>query len=684
MSLKDQTPKIDTRRWQDIVDELKSRIPHYTPEWTDFNDSDPGITMVQVFAHLAEMLLYRMQQVPDLLYVKFLALIGFELAPALPARVEVSFAPAEGSTAASVPVPPGTQVSAPGDDGPPVVFETERALTVLACALQAVQVDDGAQYRNVTEANADARSGFEPFGAAPRAGAALLLGFGFPDGHPNLDAFPALSIELAAWTQPDPTVPLQRACGGGSTRAYAPATLQWEGWNGTQWVKLDGLSDESLALTRSGHAVVRVPANAQLKRAHLGDYEAVDSTTGKAQPPLFWLRWRLVATQHEQPPRLLALRINTVPALQAQTVRDEVLGGSTGEPLQRLAFANKPVLNLADDPPWIEIDEGQGATRWTVQPDLLGSAPHDRHLVIAWNDGEIAFGDGRQGTVPVANAANPNANIVARQYRFGGGAAGNVAAGAINNLLSPVAGLDAGATTNLFAAAGGADEETLDAARRRAALSLRARERAVTLDDFELLARLSGGVARAKALALAHPQYPGVAVPGAITVIVVPGRRGTDLPPLGHAPPLPSDALLRTVCEALDARRLLTTEVFVVAPTYVPLALQATVLVTDDADTAAVQQAVEATLQRYVDPLLGGDDGQGWPFGGALRYAKLVQKLFTVPGVDSVPGLVVTADETERAACTDVLLADIAPNALWQLQSLSVTVLTQREAEALA
>jgi len=90
MPLKD--PVIDDRKYADILAEIRTRIPRYTPEWkpqwNDLNDSDPGMILAQTFAWLSEMLLFRMQRVPDLHYVKFLQLIGIELLPALPARAE--------------------------------------------------------------------------------------------------------------------------------------------------------------------------------------------------------------------------------------------------------------------------------------------------------------------------------------------------------------------------------------------------------------------------------------------------------------------------------------------------------------------------------------------------------------------------------------------------------------------
>jgi predicted phage baseplate assembly protein len=82
---------LDDRRFQDIVDEAKRLIPRYCPEWTDHNVSDPGVALVELFAWMTEMVLYRVNQVPDRLYVKFLELVGVELFSSVPARAELLF-----------------------------------------------------------------------------------------------------------------------------------------------------------------------------------------------------------------------------------------------------------------------------------------------------------------------------------------------------------------------------------------------------------------------------------------------------------------------------------------------------------------------------------------------------------------------------------------------------------------
>src|ERR1041385_7073390 len=79
-------PKIDDRRYDDLVAEALARIPVHTPEWTNFNQSDPGVTLVGVFAFLTESLLYRANLIPERMRKKFLQLLRIPLAPATAAR----------------------------------------------------------------------------------------------------------------------------------------------------------------------------------------------------------------------------------------------------------------------------------------------------------------------------------------------------------------------------------------------------------------------------------------------------------------------------------------------------------------------------------------------------------------------------------------------------------------------
>src|SRR3982074_3233623 len=81
--------QLDDRTFETLVADVRRRIPGYTPEWTDLNESDPGITLVQLFAWLEEMILWRLNRVPEKNYIEFLKLIGIDLSPQAPANGDV-------------------------------------------------------------------------------------------------------------------------------------------------------------------------------------------------------------------------------------------------------------------------------------------------------------------------------------------------------------------------------------------------------------------------------------------------------------------------------------------------------------------------------------------------------------------------------------------------------------------
>ena len=637
MPLDDYIPPVDDRRFDDLVAEARTRIARYTPEWTpvwtDVNDSDPGVTLVQLFAWLTEMLIYRLGKVPELNYLKFLQLLGIELQPAEPATAEITFPVLETFADPYVIVPLRTQVSAEATDGGrPVTFEIERALYALTPRLASVQAFDGFDYSDVTADNDEPALGFEPFGPRAEKDSALLLGFKYDK------EFPAqIELNLTFFAFTGNSAAQVSDCGLPETQVFASAQLDWEYWNGSEWRTLSLLKDETRALTRSGHVYLKTPSKGALQTG----------TFGVVTAPRHWIRARVAGGGYESPPKLLAVRTNTVNAIQAETARDEVLGGSTGRPNQVFRLANTPVLSGTLK---LEVDEGDGFRAWAAVGDFFGSGPEDLHYVLNRTSGEVRFGDGVNGRIPVGNVNNARANIVAREYRFGGGKRGNVAAASIKTLLTSVTGVDDAKVGNLLAATSGRDEETLDEAKKRAPLTIKSKCRAVTNEDFETLAMQAANVKRAKSLPLYHPSFPGVRVPGAVTVIVVPDS--------GEPNPTPSEGTIRTVCAYLNQRRLLTTEVYVVPPTYKQVRIKADVIAKNNADIAEVKEKIEQALLDYFHPLKGGEDKQGWPFGGNIFFSRVYQQVFSVTGVERVESVIIELDGEEAPECRDVPIDD--------------------------
>lgn len=629
MNLSSELRPIDDRTFEDLVAEARARIPRYTDEWTDLNDNDLGMALVQVFAWLAEQQIFRMARVPELNYIKFLEMIGVSLRPALPARTEITFPIQPGFSQPTVTIPLRSQVAATTQDGSgPIVFETERAITAIEAQLDRIQTGSGSALRNVSAANVSLDEEIKPFGATAREGAVLALGFN------SASAFPEVELDLTFWTSAgvNASAPAPVRCGGAAA-ARPPADIVWESWDGAGWRRLTVLSDETLAFTRSGHVRLRGPRNGQIVRSGLG----------QVAEPRYWVRARLERSGYTRPPRLLAIRTNTAPAIQAQTVEGEILGATDATADQTLTLGRRPVIERSVN---LVINEGAGFLPWTEVSDFFGSGPDDPHFVVNRRTGEIFFGDGDAGRVPVGNPSNPAGNARAASYRHGGGTRGNVAAMTLTGLRRPIQGIDTGLVGNLFPAFGGREAETLDEAISRARADLSARDRAVTPADFEALALQAGPVARAKALPLAHPDFPGVDVPGVTSLIIVP--EGEE----GDAAPMPTPDLMNQVCAYLEPRRIMTAELYVKAPTYIDISVSAELFIEPTADAAEVVASAIADLERFFHPLHGGALRTGWGFGADVYYSQ-VASLLLGAGVRRLGEVRISLGRDDFPPCAD-------------------------------
>lgn len=650
-----EAPILDDRTFKDIYAEARALIPRYAPEWTNHNDSDPGIAMLQLFAWMTDMLIYRLNRVPERNYIKFLQLLGIELQPARPATAELTFN-LDSDSIEYVIIPKGTQVSAsePDESGQPIVFETDEALIALGAKLAALQVYDGVGYSVETNANNTTGQVFYPFGAYARPGSSLMLGFSSPLAFTNQQVNLAVVVHETASQE-------SAACSLQLDSLPPPATLVWEYWDGSEWKAASLDKDGTQAFSLSGHIYLRGPGTKMVKAA-LGD----------VSDALYWLRCRLAHSFYEESPQLEEIRLNTVAAAQAVTIRDEVLGGSNGRPNQSFSLSRGGLVALpqpetvvsaggkkitveylrleVSERPVVGVD--QGFQVWEQVDDFAASGPDDAHFTLNRTTGEVRFGDGTHGRIPVANPDNPNGNIVARLYRSGGGSAGNVGAETLTNLLTFVEHIDS--VSNYFAAYAGSNEETVEQAKSRAALELKSRGRAVTAEDFEYFALQTPGVRvrRAHALPLTHPQYPGVQVPGVVTVIVVPDADSSN--------PTPGQRTIQAVCECLNQHRLLTSEVYVIPPVYRKVKVSADIVVAPGADLASVKQAIESALTTYFHPLLGGEDGQGWEFGRTIFFSKVYQTILAVAGVDRIENnqLEIFLDDEAQPFCRDADLGE--------------------------
>jgi predicted phage baseplate assembly protein len=183
----------------------------------------------------------------------------------------------------------------------------------------------------------------------------------------------------------------------------------------------------------------------------------------------------------------------------------------------------------------------------------------------------------------------------------------------------------------------GTAAETLAHALGRAIASREARLRAVTVEDFESIARETPGVRIARAIARPN-LYSGlecVSATGVVTVIVIPF--------LPAARPVPSAGVLQRVAARLERRRMIGTRVVVVGPRYLEVAVRARVKAFDGIDKRRLRQQVAAALDAFFHPLSGGPDRSGWPLGRDVYRAEVMQVIDETAGVDHVLNLELSA-----------------------------------------
>ena len=661
---------------QAVSGEIRARIAGFTPEWTNFRSTDAGMALVQLFGEQMEPVLQRLNLLPKKALVEFLNITGAKNLSATPAAAILEFTISD-SAPESVLIPRGFQVSAPPatGEGDPVVFETEFDLYGAPSKIENMYVQQGGSFLELDTKSTDP---FRAFGDKPIPGRALLLGL---SGTVAPSPFLSLGIGIATVTGTPPPV-----SGGGIDPipvAVAPL-LRWEVLDGASYEAAEVVRDETGGLYRSGIVELALPRRWRVGRP--------DGLEDKADP-MRWLRLRIVYGQYTESPRFSFVKLNMTRANAARTIRDEILdpvADSQGGQMrlsQTPVIPNSLILEIDDggfDSPFdgdgaptgteLPVDEATNQDNTTDEPasifgrkwkeveDLLDSGSEEEVYVLDPESGVVTFGDGINGM------ALPKGfrHVRAARYRVGGGTVGAVEAEAIKTMLSSAAFVSG--VTNPLPASGGTDRESNQNAVRRGPQEFRARGRAVTVADYALMAMRSPGaqVVRAHAVSGFHPSLPGKPIPGVVGVYVVPPDRN-------EGPPTPDENALRAVSENLSKKLApLGVEVVVAAPRYHKIRAIAGVVIDPAVDTSDTIRRLLNELNTYLHPLTGGEDRQGWPFGGTLQYAVLVRRLLArTRGLLAVSTLNFVVDGFRVLGCTDVTPS---PNALFWPEGHDVIV----------
>jgi hypothetical protein len=694
-----EPPRLDDRAYDDLVADLRARIPAHTPEWTP-QPGDPGLTLLELFAWLADTILYRANLVPERTRLAFLALLGERLRPAEAARGLVALALDE-------PVVTALELRAGATLDGPVPFETLDEVSVLPvqaiCHVKRPAPADPAIQRTLEELKAFYRLEGEPRGyvttplftdgRAVEAGIdivaesldrSLWLALLAPSAAQVAAVRTALGGEGAVRLLDLGVVPGARLAtpfpdlGGRARIPFAiELTTGREVDSAVDTVTLDVVADGTDELSVEGVVRVALPGIDNIGAPSNDVVTAPRAGVGERPPRLddpelaarlvAWLRLR--PTTRVERWSLAWAGINAVAVDQRATRTDVVLGQGTGAPDLRLAV---PATSIDPASFALEVEEtDRGFVPWEAIDDLGAAAPDEPRFELDAAAGAVTFGDGVRGSVPERGA-----RVRAARYRAGGGTAGNLAAGTLTTIAArTLDGASASARLRAVQPAamrGGADAETLAEAERRLPERLRHRERAVTAADYESLARTTPGldVGRIEVLPLFKPQQRRRPVPGVVSVLALPALAGP-----GPRHPRPDRPFLEAVFRALDPRRPLATELYVIGADYVPIGVGVGVTVRAGFGRQQVIHDVQAALRRALWPLApGGVDERGWPLGGTVRDRFLEVVVARVGGVAGVRGieLFTRADErwtrVPRASAGAPATIELAD---WQLPELA-------------
>lgn len=442
--------------------------------------------------------------------------------------------------------------------------------------------------------------------------------------------------------------------------------LIWEYFNGQNWQQLI-VRDETEAFVRGGLVEFIAPKDIYPSKEF-----------GLA--PQYWLRVQWERGNYAVEPRWQRVLLNTTIARQSVTFRDEILGSSDGTANKIFRTIHSPVLTGQQ----LEVQEPELPSRnelgieesaiislpittgqsreiwmpWQEVTDFYASTPRDRHYVPNLpttmpinlpNLDDRTYQDlvaEALSLIPTYapewtnhNPSDPGITLI-ELFAY------------LSEMLIYRQNRITDANVRMFLKLLNdptwKPSEDLREDIRQTVLRVRERYRAVTCQDFEELAiTATSDVARAHCLPRRNLESdnPLADAPAQISIIILPQETARDRAADNLQP---SEELLQAVKNYLEPRRLLTTKVHVVKPRYLAVGVRLKLRLVRDALEGQVRSSAVAALERFLHPLTGGSDGQGWQFGRSIYVSEIYQLLDNLPGVDYVVKVVRDGEQLDE------------------------------------
>jgi len=569
-------PKLDDIDYQELRETAEARLPKDAPQWSDHNLSDPGITFVELFAWLSDIELYHLNRITPEHLKKFLALLG-DTYPTANASKGIIVSPK--SINASIRINRGSIIEL-DTKNKKKFFRTTSTLYGNPAQIESIDVLGSSEeetIRNVDNKNIEP---FYAFGFLPKKSNYFRL---------KLKQMPSKRLKLYIELEESDLPSYNEAWQKDSLwlKQHDSIILEWYIKINNQIYSISPQEDCTLNLRYSG--VISFILS-----------EAITEVSTVS------IECRLKQGEYMVAPFIKNIYLNTIEVEQSKKIIETKV--STGESSQQLILTTPYILDNNVQEISIQTENHQQETKaWRRVNSLYNSIEEDRDFIYDNTTQTITFGDGEHGKVV------PYKEHISIHYYLTDGEQG-IVPHRIDDWN--IQGLS---FYNPQSVEGGKNIPNYKERFSSIVESWKKPSQAVTLKDYEILAKMTTGLRVARAKALANKEN------NLITIMVVPYSR------TNHA--MPDDFFCQRICRFLDAKRLITTRIDVIKPSYTKVGISLEIQAHINFDEESIRLSIITALDEYLHPLKGGDNKEGWEFGRGIYYSDIYALIESIMGV---------------------------------------------------
>ena len=595
-------PTLDDVTYDELLNSARKNIAIFSKQWTNYNESDPGITLLELLCWLVDNQTYSLNRITKKNYKKFLKLLGVQSKVRRPAKFNTSFTCNDKAVAIPAKTVLVNSLSLPHDDDrnkEDILLETDEKLDVVPASLKNISVVSNFGISDKTDLFS--KKPISCFGNVPRIGNTFLLGL-----DTNYKKKATLNIFFELEHEKLDTYPFGDHCN--DNKFFLSSELEWrysqKGISVHNWPLLKVI-DNTNSLTKDGIISLEIPFD-----------KISPDDIHKTNSSLCWISCTLKNGTFEIPPKIKSIYLNSVLATQHRTVT-ETIRNSNGWPDQHFVLSNKPLFDVLQVHVSNKIDNHNGDTfgdaiEWKRVDDFDTSGPDDLHYVVDYDDESIVFGNGFHGDIPKVAS-----NIVV-SYTYGTtndehlDSKDNSVALKLSDhkTNSDIKNIKAKLISK------SSHGETLQDAAARTRKEMQIPFKAVNHSDYEHIAKNTPGLRVARIFAIPDEQK------NKVSIVAVPYS------PLPN--PLPSKGFLQTLSAHIEKHRPLTTKISVMPPNYIEISISTGVTIDKRANEKSIKENILSALNSFLSPI--GEDG-GWEIGRPVHRSELYAIIKKVKGV---------------------------------------------------